>query len=185
MEDSEIISLYHTRDERALIETIKKYGKLCNYVAENIIASKEDIEECLNDTYMTVWEKIPPEKPRCFSAYITKIARNMALKRLEYNTALKRNTSFLISITELEDVLKSENNVENEISDIELKEILNQFLIKQKQRDRVIFMKRYWYFDSLKNISLEVGLNEKAISMILFRMRRKLKQYFLEEGIEL
>lgn len=185
MDDSELIMLFNTRNEKALAETINKYGKLCKYVAQNIIAVKEDVEECLNDTYMTIWTNIPPEAPECFSAYITRIVRNKALKRLEYNSALKRNSSFLTSISELGEILDEKHNVEEEVLGSEIKDLLNVFLRKQKQRDRVIFMKRYLYFDSLKEISLATNLSEKTIASILYRMRIKLKNFLLNQGVEL
>ena len=105
MDDLMIIELYFERDEKAIKETDKKYGRLCFTVAINILGNDEDSEECVNDTYLSVWNKIPPTRPNNFMAFICKITRNLSLKRLDYNKAMKRTPESFVSFTELEDVL--------------------------------------------------------------------------------
>ena len=114
MEDSKIIDLFWVRDEAAIIETSSKYGRLCNYIANNILANHEDSEEVVNDTYLTLWNRIPSDRPSRFSVFIGRITRNLALKRYEYNTASKRNPEAVCSIDELGEIVSGTDYVENE-----------------------------------------------------------------------
>lgn len=183
MEDYEIISLYFKRDEKAIEETNIKYGKLCYYIMRNILTKHEDVEECINDTYLTIWNKIPPENPSFFSAYLTKVARNLALKKFEYNSAQRRNSDCISSLDELIDCVEASINIEDEVIKKEVGQVINRFLLMQRKKDRIIFIRRYWYFDSLNTIAEDFKLNEKTVSSILSRVRKRLKEYVKKEGM--
>lgn len=182
MNDASIIELYWERSEEAISETDKKYGKLCNSIANNILNNKSDAEECVNDTYLTVWDSIPDERPKYFSAFLCRIVKNLSLKRLEYNTAQKRNPELLVSFDELQDCLSSETNPELTLDTKELGKAISRFLKNQNETNRKIFLRRYWYFDSVKKIAADFQMKEEKISLILFRTRKKLKQFLEKEG---
>lgn len=182
MNDASIIELYWERSEEAVRETDKKYGRLCNNIANNILNNKSDAEECVNDTYLTVWDSIPDERPNCFSAFICRIVKNLSLKRLEYNTAKKRNPELIASFDELQDCLSSENNPELSFDAKELGKAISNFLREQSEINRKIFLRRYWYFDTVKMIALDMQMKEEKVSTILFRMRKKLKKFLEKEG---
>lgn len=182
MNDESIIELYWNRVENAIEETDKKYGKLCSRVSLNIVNSISDAEECINDSYLTVWNSIPHDRPEHFSAYICRIVRNLSLKRLEYNTAAKRRADLVASFDELEGCLSSGQNPEDCVDAKLLGKVISRFLSLQNEQSRNIFIRRYWYFDSLKEIAKDYGLKEERISLILFRMRKKLKNFLEKEG---
>ncbi len=182
MNDASIIELYWNRNESAIEETHKKYGNLCSRVSLNIVNDLSDAEECINDTYLTVWNSIPFDRPEYFSAYLCRIVRNLSLKRLEYNNALKRKPELVASFDEIEGCISSADNPENTLDAKLLGKAISGFLYSQKEQNRNIFIRRYWYFDSVKKISEDFGLKEDRISVILFRMRKKLKKHLEKEG---
>ncbi len=184
VKDEEIINLYWERDERAVAETSLKYGKLCNYIANNILSNYEDSEECVNDTYFAVWNLIPSRHPDRFRAFISKIARNLALKRYEYISASKRNPAMVTSLEELSDCVSGKGSVESEIEKKHIEETINKFLWQQDIEKRNIFIRRYWYFDSIRDICQYTGFGESKVKSMLYEMRRKLRRYLESEGIE-
>ncbi len=184
MEDSKIIDLYFDRNEEAIVQTQLKYGRLCRSVADNILNNKEDSEECENDTYLTLWNSIPPEKPNNFKAFLIRIARNLSLKRLEYNTADKRNPRLAISWEELEDCIP-DHRLAQEIEDRELGELLSKFLHREKEHIRNVFIRRYYFGDDILDIADRYGFSESKVKSILFAVRNKLKSYLTEEGVYL
>jgi RNA polymerase sigma-70 factor (ECF subfamily) len=183
MEDNEIIGLYWERSESAVSETDAKYKKLCLHVADNILSDRSDSEECLNDTYLAVWNSIPSERPRYFPAFLCRIIRNLALKRYRYNTAGKRNPEVTVSMDELEECVPSGENVERICDARELGRLISDFLRGQSRKNRVIFVRRYWYYDSVKEIAERYSLSENSVKQSLFRMREKLKRFLSEEGL--
>lgn len=183
MNDESIIKLYWNREETAIEETDKKYGKLCKRIAFNIVNNMCDVEECIDDSYLTVWNSIPYDRPKHFSAYICRIVRNLSLKRLEYNTAAKRRPDLMVSFDELEGCLTSGQNPEDYVDAKQLGKAISSFLSSQNERSRNIFIRRYWYFDSIKDISEDYGIKEERISVILFRMRKKLRNHLEKEGL--
>lgn len=185
MDDQKIVDLYWARDEGAIRETMAKYGKLCAYIANNILANKEDCEECVNDTYYTVWTAIPSKRPNRFSAFIGKITRNLALKKYEYVTAVKRNPEAVISIEELGDVVSGTDSVESEIEHKQIEHAIDAFLWQQGEEKRNVFIRRYWYFESIDSICRRTGFHPSKVKSILFEMRQKLKQYLEREGFTL
>jgi len=183
MEDELIIDLFLQRREDAIKETDKKYSAYLKKVISMVLASLEDIEECLNDTYMAVWGRIPPDSPKCFRAYIAKIARNTALNRYDYLTAAKRNPGVTALISELEECLPSVHTVESEVLAGHIREALNSFLYGLPADKRKLFLRRYWFGDSIEDIAAWSGFGKSKIKSILFRIRKELKVYLEKEGI--
>ena len=185
MEDSKIIELYFARSEDAIAETDRKYGKLCRYVAMNILHNNEDSEECVNDTYFGTWNAIPPQKPKRFSAFISRITRNLALKKYEYVSAAKRNPEVLVSLTELEDCVSGQDYVEVELENKRIEKVISNFLWQQDIKKRTVFIRRYWYFEPIDSICKHCGISQSKATSMLYHTRQKLRQYLESEGIEL
>ena len=182
MKDASIIELFWNRNETAIEETDKKYGRLCSQISFNILNCIPDAEECVNDSYLTVWNSIPEDRPDHFSAYLCRIVRNLSLKRLEFNTAAKRSPDLIASYDELEGCISATQRPENLLDAKLLGKAISVFLRAQNEQNRVIFIRRYWYFDSVKKIAGDTGIKEEKVSVILFRMRKKLKKYLEKEG---
>ena len=180
MDDLQIIELFFSREEAAIRETEAKYGKLCLHIAGNILGNPEDAEECVQDTYLAVWNQIPPTRPANFPAFLCRIARNLSLKKLEYNTAEKRNSDACIPLSELEGILPAKDNVETE----DLTALINAFLRTEKELSRKIFLRRYWFFDPVSEIARQFACSESKVKSILFRTRNRLREYLKKEGIE-
>ncbi len=183
MEDEKIIGLFFERSEQAIQELDIKYGKLCHKLSHNILNSWLDAEECVNDAYLSAWNTIPPAEPNPLVAYICKIVRNISLKLYYRKEAAKRNSVYDIAIQELEAYLSSPNTVEAEIEAKELAHIIERFLDALSLENRIIFMRRYWFGDSYKDIAELVGLTEKNVSVRLVRIRKQMKQYFIESEV--
>jgi len=185
MEDNKIIDLFFQRSESAIAQLAEKYGKLCLKIAQNILNNTSDAEECLNDTYLGVWNSIPPNHPESLSAYVCKIARNLSLKRYSYNTASKRNSNYEVALDELEDCIASLKTVEDEVAEHTLTKDIEQFLDTLNETDRVIFMRRYYFSDSYADIAKQTGLTEKNVSVRLTRLRSKMRDYLTERDYEI
>ncbi len=185
MDDKALIDLYWAREEAAITETASKYGKLCACIAHNILRDPEDCEECVNDTYFSVWNAIPTQRPARFSAFIGRITRNLALKRWEYLSAAKRNAAAVMSLDELSDCVSGAPGVENELENRRIEHAIEAFLWAQDAEKRNIFIRRYWYFDSIQTICKQTGFGESRVKSILSRMRQRLREYLESEGIEL
>jgi RNA polymerase sigma factor (sigma-70 family) len=152
MDDLRIIELYFARDEQAIKETDAKYGKLCHTIAYNILNNHEDSEECVNDTYVGVWNAIPPTRPNKFMSFVCKIARNLSLKQLEFMKREKRSADVLISLEELEAALPDERYAPD-VSDEEIGKLISKFLRNQKDDVRNVFIRKYFFFDSIGEIA--------------------------------
>lgn len=184
MEDNKIVALYWERNEQAIHETSLKYGGLCSHIAQNILSNYEDCEECVNDTLLAVWNAIPNERPNKFSAFVSRITRNLALKKYEYISAAKRNPAATTSLEELEDCISGTNNVESEAEKRHIERTIDKFLWRQSEEKRNIFIRRYWYFDSIEDICKSTGFSQSKVKSILYGMRQKLRGYLRKEGIE-
>ncbi len=182
MDDSEIIGLYIARDECAIRETERKYGKLCFRIANNLLRNDSDSEECVNDTYLTVWNKIPPARPDNLTAFICKIARNISLKKLEYNNAQKRSADETVSFSEMEEFLPDYSIAEGTENE-ELGKLISDFLRTEKELDRNVFLRKYWFFDSVGDISERYSLSGSNVKSRLFRTRNRLRLFLKKEGI--
>lgn len=184
MEDKDIIELYWARDERAITETSSKYGRLCFRIAKNILANHEDSEECVNDTWLGLWNAIPKERPARFSAFASRIARNLALKKFEYLSAAKRNPEAVCSFEELEDCVSGRESVEDAVENRRIEEAIDRFLWQQGEEKRNIFICRYWYFESIASICGRTGYSQSKVKSMLFDLRQKLRKHLESEGIE-
>ena len=182
MEDAEIIELFFARSEDAISETALKYGKLCHSIAGNILGNTEDCEECVNDTYLALWNCIPPQRPSVLSAFISKITRNLSLKKLEYNLAKKRDSSLTHSLSKLEEIL-SDKSVSDKFDDEEIGKIISEFLRIEKPDSRNVFIRRYWYFDSISDIAKRYKFSESKVKSMLFNTRNRLKKHLIKEGV--
>lgn len=182
MEDKAIVELYFARSQCALEETQKKYGRYCNTIAYNILSSAEDAAECVNDAYMKAWGSIPPQNPENLAAYIGKLTRNTALNRLREGKTKKRGESNMpASLDELcECIPDGSGDMSDEIA---MRNAVNGFLRSLPEKTRVIFMQRYWYFLSVKEIARGAGITAAGVSLTLSRTRKKLKEYLEREGI--
>ncbi len=183
MNDAEIIELLWHRSEDGLSELQKKYGKTLLRVAENILGSRPDAEECVNDAYLACWNTIPPENPRELLAYVCRIVRNVSVSRHRKNTAKKRRgTGYDRALDELEATLDSGENVESAVSAEELSRRIDSFLGRLDETTRVMFVRRYYYSDSVSEIAKATRQPGRAVSLRLFRTREKLKEFLAEEG---
>lgn len=184
MNDEEIIGLYWERDQRAVPETDTKYGEFLKCIAYNILYNLQDSEECVNDTYFKVWNSVPPQKPMYFRAFLGAITRNLSLDCYKQKHTKKRvPVEMTMLLSELETTLPSSESVQKKMEDKELALHISTFLRTLDAEKRVIFLRRYWYCDSIKNIALDFECSESKIKTLLFRMREKLKAYLEKEGI--
>lgn len=186
MEDSRIIELYWERSEMAISETEQKYGRYCRYIANNVLHSDEDTEECVNDTYVRAWNSMPPERPQKLPPYLGKITRNVALDRLDYNNAKKRSPEVQYALEELAECLCDEKGQrpEEDIADsLVIKDVIDKFLKSLPLQTRVIFVRRYWYMSPVAEIAADLKLSCQNVKVILHRTRNKLRKLLEKEGI--
>ena len=177
------MSAYFNRSEKAIQELDIKYGKVCHKLSYNILNNKQDAEECVNDAYLGAWNAIPPTRPNPLLSYIVKIVRNISLKIYWRKEAAKRSGHYKIALEEIEGYITDQKTVEDEIEARELARIIEEFLDTLTVENRVIFMRRYWFADSYKDIAELVGISEKNISVRLTRIREKMKQYLIEREV--
>ena len=183
MDDEKIIELFFNRSEQAIEEVDKKYGKTCHNISYNILHNKLDAEECVNDAYLGAWNAIPPARPNPLLTYLCKIVRNLSLKRYEFNTAIKRNSTYDVAMEELESCLSSPETIESEIALKELTHIIENFLDSLSTENRVIFLRRYWFSDTYSDIAARVGMTEKNVSVRLTRIRENMRNYLKEREV--
>ena len=186
MDDTEIIQLYWDRNERAIPASSDKYGGYCTAIARNILENREDAEECVNDTYLAAWNSIPPHRPKVLSSFFGKITRNLSINLYKRNAADKRGGSRTkLVLDEIGEGVSAKDSVEQEIDRRELIRAVDAFLGTLSVRNRTIFVRRYWYFDSVSDIAVRFGVTENNVSVTLMRLRIKLRDYLLERGFEL
>lgn len=183
IDDEKIIEMFFERSEQGIRELDIKYGKICHNLSYNIVNSRQDAEECVNDAYLGVWNTIPPTRPNPLLSYIAKIVRNISLKSYWRKEADKRSGHYTIALQEIEGCIADPQTVEGEIEVKEIARIIENFLDTLSHENRVIFMRRYWFADSYKDIAKFVGLSEKNISVRLARIRKKMKQYLIEREV--
>lgn len=186
MEDREIIELFFQRSERAIEELSNKYGNRMHRVAWTLLQDPEDAEECVNDACLGVWNAIPPERPDPLLSYVCRVTKNIAIGRLRYKHAKKRNTSLEASLEELEELeiaLPHGKTVEEQWEQKRITEAIEGFLDGLDQKSRVAFVKRYWFSEPLDQIAKDMNMRENAVAVKLLRIRKKLKDYLEKEGI--
>lgn len=184
MDDKRIVELFFARAETAISEAAKKYGRYCRYIALRLLGDERDAEEVENDTYLRLWNSIPPKKPDPLKPYIGAVARNIALNKLEARGAQKRGGEALLVLEELSECLSDPAGEEMGES-FALREALNSFLASLDEKTRIVFMQRYFYTCSVREIAAARGLKESAVTMILFRARQKLREHLHKEGFDL
>lgn len=186
MTDRKIVELYFARSESAISETDKKYGSYFRRLAASVLGNEQDSEECVNDTYMKLWETIPPQKPDKLGAFAARIVRNIALNTVTRLSALKRGGSGSdTAFDEIADCLPSGENVERTVDSRELARIIERFLGTLGREKQLIFMKRYWYFESVSDIAAELNISESKVKMSLKRTRDRLREFLGKEGVEI
>ena len=186
MEDKQIVDLYWQRSEMAVSETEQKYGRYCRYIAFHILGNEEDSEECVNDTYLRAWNSMPPHRPSVLKTFLGKITRNLSLDKYEQRNAAKRNRGKApLIFDEIRECLPTIDNTENIAEEMVLTEVLNRFLSSLPLEQRKVFMRRYWYFSSIKEIAAEYGMSESKVKMSLLRARYQLKSLLEKEGIRI
>ena len=182
MEDSKIIELFLARDEEAIKQTDIAYGRRLHHLADGIVCNEQDAEESVSDTYMKAWVTIPPRKPQYFFAYIAKICRHIALDKLDWNNAAKRKAE-VVSLTQEMELCIPDTQRERQRDGKELGMLLDAFLRTLTPENRMVFLRRYWYVDTIAEIAVRYGLSESAVQMRLSRTRAKLCTYLEKEGI--
>ena len=181
MEDRHIIKLLFARSEAAITALARKFGARLQAMSLNILGSARDAEECVNDTYLALWNAIPPEQPSPLAPYVYRVGRNTSLKRLRANTARKRDSAYDLSQDELAGCIP-DDSPERTWEARELGRAIDRFLDTQSQENRVIFLRRYWFGDSVTAIGRTMQLRPGTVSVRLSRMRDALKHYLNKEG---
>lgn len=184
MQDKQIIDLFFARDESAVLQTKQKHGAMCFSIANNILGDREDAAECENDAYLALWNAIPPANPQNFTAFLAKITRSIAIKRVRERTAKKRGGGQTeVPLDELINCLSDKNDFEAQLRAEELAELLGSFLDTLKRDERNVFVCRYWYCDSVADIASHFGFSKSKVKMILLRTRDKLSAFLVKEGV--
>lgn len=182
MDDKQILLLLWNRMESAIPAMARAFGKRLQQTAMNILGLLQDAEECVNDTYLAVWNAVPPKRPEPLAPYVYRTGRNIALKRLRADSAARRCCAYDVSLDELADCIPG-GNLEDLIHARALGRAIDQFLSRQSRMTRVIFLRRYWYGDSVRSIAEDLNMQESAVSVRLHRTREKLRQFLIREGM--
>lgn len=182
MEDSQIVELFLARKEQAITEVLAKYGTGCKQLARNICKSDLDAEECVIDACLAVWNTVPPQKPHPLRTYLFRIVRNTAIAKYHANTAEKRNSYYDVTLEELEGCLAALDTVEQTIEADELACLINRFLLTLDEESQMLFVRRYWYVDSISELADRFRITNNHVSVRLSRLRDKLKIYLKKEG---
>ncbi len=185
MTDREIVALYWKRSEEAIACTMQKYGRYLLRLAQNILHIHEEAEECVNETYLSAWNQLPPDKPEKLLPYLGRISRCLALNRYDYLSAQKRSMDFTVQLSELEDILSAPDTPQQQYEHTELAAAISDFLRTQREEDRNLFLRRYWYSDPIRDIAERYGLRENTVKSRLLRTRQRLKDYLEKEGYAL
>ncbi len=185
MEDEKIVQLFWDRDEKAIDESSEKYGAYCFRIAQNILESREDSEECVSDTWLRAWNCMPPKKPSVLSVFLGKLTRNLAFDRYRKLHRKKRGGYEMdLVLEEIGEIVSGTEGPEQALEVSELKECINSFLQGLKEKQRVLFIRRYWYGSGISEIAELLGMKENHVSVELGRIRHKLKEYLYERGYE-
>ena len=183
MEDMDIVQLYWDRNERAIRETAAKYGGYCRSIAVHILHSAEDAEECVNDTYLQAWNTIPPHRPAYLSTFLGKIVRNLSFNRFKQRHSQKRGGfEIAVILDELSELIPDGTSVEEQVMQNELLHAVEDYLRTLPEEKRYLFLRRYWYADSVGELAAQCGKTENAVSVALNRIRSGLRDYLTERG---
>lgn len=184
MTDQEIVALYWQRSEEAVRQSQARYGSYCLAVAGRILASRQDAEECVNDTWLAAWNAMPTQRPALLRPFLARITRNLACDRSDYNRAQKRSPELTVVLEELADCVSGRETVESEYEARRLREAIDSFLRSQSDADCALFLRRYWFAEPIAQLCLRCGMGESAVKSRLFRLRKKLRTFLEQEGIE-
>ena len=182
MDDGRIIALFFERSENAIEQTKEKYGAVCMHLLRNLLQNELDAEECASDVYLALWNTIPPERPEPFLTYLLKIARNQGLRRITYQNAQRRDSGPVVPLEELESCLASAETVEQVVEGKLLEQEIANFLRTLPKADRQLFVRRYWFCDSLEELAECFGWSKSKIKSKLFRLRNRLRDHLTREG---
>ncbi len=182
MDDRNILELFFARSEQAVAALSAQYGTVCLKIANNILHNQQDAEECVNDAYFAVWNTIPPQSPDPLHSYVCRIVRNLAVKKYHTNTAAKRNSSYDLALDELEHCIAASESVENAFDAIETARLIDQFLQTLEREKRILFIRRYWYADSIEDLAALFHTSKHTISVRLNRIRNKLSIFLKQTG---
>lgn len=183
MEDKDIVQLFWDRNKQAITETSSKYGHYCFSIAKNILDNHEDAEECVNDTYLNVWNSIPPHKPKMLSTFLGKIVRNLSFNKYKSVHSMKRGGyEISLILDELAEIVYDEESVEDNVIRNELLKTIDDFISTLSVEKRYIFIRRYWYSDKVTAIANQCGRTENSVHVKLNRIRKKLRDYLTERG---
>lgn len=183
MEDELIVQMYFQRSEGAVEQTEIKYGKLLRHIAGGILRDPRDAEEAVSDTYVRLWNSIPPEHPRRLGAFAAKLARNLSLDMLRRRTAGKRDSRGDVLFSELEECISASDAVSARLDEQELVLLINTYLLNVDRLSRMLFVRRYFGMEEVSELALTFGMTPQAVSGRLFRVRRGLKEYLVKEGV--
>ena len=182
MEDEEIVELLYVHDDKGLVETKSKYNDLLNSLSFRIVRNREDTDQCVNDTYMKVWDTIPPYKPNYFKSFICKIVRQISIDKYRYNHRKERDNSEIVYLSDMDYEVKDKKNIEDELSERLLVGELNKFIDNLDVENRVLFVRKYFFFEDSKSLSKRYGISENNINVKMLRVRNKLRDYLESEG---
>lgn len=183
MDDDRIVALYWSRSEAAITETAAKYGSYLRSISFSILGSREDAQECVNDTYHDAWNAMPPHRPSVLSAFLGKITRRISIDRWRKRNAEKRGGGELpLALEELEECVSGSGSVEDEVQRKELEQLLDRFLDALPVTERRVFLRRYWYLDSVQSIAWQFGFSRSKTASMLHRTRAKLRALLEKEG---
>ena len=183
IEDIEIVELYWNRCEHAIAETDKKYGTYCFVIARRILEDPEDARECTNDTWLDAWNAMPPHRPSILSTFLGKITRRISIDRWRHRNAYKRGGGVMIlALEELEECVTGSDGLDTEMERQEMEQVMKRFLDSLPLTDRRIFLCRYWYLDSIADISRQYGFSQSKVTSMLHRTRGKLRRLLEKEG---
>lgn len=185
MDDLAIVELYHRRDEQAITESDKKYGAQCRSIALRLLGFREDAEECVNDTWHTAWNRMPPDRPQTLGAFLGRITRNLSISRWRRDHAQKRYDGMEVLLSELEDCVPAPGTVEEEWNRQQLAQTISTWLSGLKDEDQRLFVRRYWYGCPVKKLAAERGEGANSLSQRLSRLRKDLRVFLESEGVEL
>lgn len=182
MDDLAIVDLYHRRNEQAIVESDKKYGALCRSIALRLLGLREDMEECVNDTWLAAWNRMPPDRPEALGAFLGRLTRNLSISRWRRDHARKRYRGIEILLSELEDCVPTPSTVEAVWEREQLARSISAWLDGLEQTNRQLFIRRYWYGDGVKALAAERGEGANALSQRLRRLRKELRTFLESEG---
>ena len=183
MDDEAIVALYWSRDESAITETDRKYGPYCRTIAQNILSSREDAEECVSDAWHHAWNAMPPQRPGSLSAFLGRIVRNLSISRWRRERAQKRYSGLEVLLSELEDCLPDPKGVEEAVEGRTLTRRVEAWLEGLDRDDRAVFLRRYWYGQEVKALAKEWGVGANQMAKRLQRLRKDLKRVLEQEGM--